>query len=467
MFWRERRWQMFLIELVFDTLGLSYLFGAQTILPYLQDEFAVSRAAAAWVSISFSLGTAATILPAAFLANALGRRPVLIAGLLLEGSALATMAFAPTFALVLALSVALGVGNAVRAASMMAMVQGQFPAAQRGRTIGLMLAGWGVGQLAAAPVAGFLADQYGWRSLYLANVPVWLFGVAGAVLVFRDIPGERRERPAIRRFNYAGMGWLALSITALLVALQRSFVSGSAPVAAALAGVALVAGWRYLASERSASYPLLDLLLFRSPAFVLGAGLALLFALAASATTFLFPFFLIQGLGWTGSTVGAVLIWFSITRPFVTPLSGRLADRFGSGRLLLAATVITAAGGSLALLLRDSPSFPLVAAVLFVSGLGQALFQAPNQKQLYDSVPAAKLSIAPGMLLLGGQGGRAIGAALAAALLSVAPSGANLAGAFALSIVVVTALFTALSGALFCYASGRRRSAALPAAERV
>lgn len=463
MLLRERRWRMFAIEWVFDTLVLTYLFGVNVVVPFAQEEFGASRAAAAWILIGHSLGTVAVILPAAFLGNTLGRKPVLLAGLCLEAGGLVAIFYAPDLPTIIGLQVLQGAGNAMRFSNMMAMVQGGFPAAERGRTLGLIAMAHGIGALIATPIAGLIADTIGWRWVFLVNVPVYLFAIGGVTLVYKDAQTAARARPRLRDFDYAGTIAMALGITTLVLGLQGLRTGTGALGGVLLLGVAIGAFVAFVATERRSPHPLIDLGLFRLPTFVAGSGLAFLFAIINATVVLLVPFYLIQGLGWSGASAGSVLVAVNIGRPVLAPMSGWLTDRIGSGVMVSVASGFTALGAGLCATLGASPPTAFVLFALTLVGVGFGLFQVPNNKQLFTSVPADKLSLAPGVTLLGGHGGRAVGTTAAAGLLAALTGGAGVVGAFSASMLAMTAVFVA-GALLLLLAVARPAARGAPAA---
>ena len=462
---QQRRWRMFAVEAVFDVLVLSYLFGMNLVVPFAQREFGVDRSYAAWVVIAFSLGTVVAILPAAFLGNTLGRKRILLVGLTMEVVGLVAVFFAPSLNLIIALQVWQGMGNALRFTSMMAIVQGAFPVEERGKSLGLIGAAHGLGALLATPVAGLIIDNIGWRYVFLLNVPVYLFAIIGVAAVYQDVGLRPDQTRVLRSFDYFGAVAVAVGMTALLLGLPELRQGGNSPLAAVGLAVALVALAAFVINERRSPNPLIDLSLFRVPMFRMGSGLVFFFAVFNAAVVLLFPFYLIDGLGWTAAYAGSVLITLNVGRPVLAPVSGRLADRFGSTPVLVAAIGVTVVGGVIAAALGSNPPVVAVVVALLLVGVGFGLFQTPTNRQIYVSVPQEKLSLAPGVTILGGHGGRAIGGTAGITLLTGIAVNTSIASAFAISMLTLTLLF-AVGAATLLVLAGGTSPAATPDAKR-
>lgn len=454
----QRRWKMFAVEWVFDVLVLTYLFGMNLVVPFAQQEFGVDRSYAAWVVIAFSLGTVVAILPAAFLGNTLGRKRILMIGLVMEVFGLVAIFFAPSLNVIIALQMWMGMGNALRFTSMMAIVQGAFPPEERGKSLGLIGAAHGLGALLATPVAGLIIDTIGWRYVFLLNVPVYLFAIVGVAAVYQDVSLPSVQARVLRSFDYLGAAAVAVGMAALLLGLPQLRAGGNPALAALGLTVSAVAFTAFVVNERRSSNPLIDLSLFRVPMFRTGSGLVFFFAVFNAAVVLLFPFYLIEGLGWTAAYAGSVLITLNVGRPLLAPLSGRMADRVGSTPVVLAAIGVTVAGGVLAAVLGSTPPVVAVVVALLLVGTGFGLFQTPTNRQIYVSVPPEKMSLAPGVTILGGHGGRAIGGTLSVTLLAGIAVNTSIANAFAISMLVLTLLFAV--GATTLLLTGRARAAA-------
>jgi len=440
---RERRWRMFWIEFFFDAFGTIQIFGAVTLVPFIRDDFGVSPSFAAWATIGYSIGTASGMLPMAYLGNTLGRKPVLLIGLATEATCLALLFVAPNMLAVAAIRTVEGVANAMTTSSMMAMVQGSFTPRERGKTLGLMNGGQGSGAVLATFIAGAIGENWDWRWLFLLIAPIYATTAVLVAWQFRDIAGGQTARPSIWRFDFAGMAVLAGGLTALVLALQEVRGGGRGlAIGGAIMALAIVAFWAFTRIERRARNPVIDPSLFRSRSLTFGALANALFSFTYGAALFLFPFYLIDGLGWAGGFAGATMMTLSIVRPIVAPISGTLTDRIGTTRLEAAAFGSAIAGSLLAMALGASPPVALVIVAMLLIGGGFGLAAAPNQKRIYVNVPQRLLSSAPGIALLGNHGGRTLGTAFAAMLFTLFSGEMSIPTAFTACMGLLAAVFS-------------------------
>ncbi|MCL4839121.1 MAG: MFS transporter, partial [Thermoanaerobaculia bacterium] len=175
--------------------------------------------------------------------------------------------------------------------------------------------------LASGPIAGgMLVELAGWRSIFLAG---GLLGLGLAALTQVAVPAERR--PSADRFDLAGAALYALGLGALVGGLAAAARSRSAlwAIAAGAAGFALFA-WRDLRSAR----PLVPLRLFRDPVFAFSNLAALLNYSATFAVSYLLSLYLQVARGMAPRHAGLVLLAQPLTMALLSPLAGRLSDRF-------------------------------------------------------------------------------------------------------------------------------------------
>jgi EmrB/QacA subfamily drug resistance transporter len=283
-----------------------------------------------WVIDAYALTLAGLLLAAGSLADRVGRRRVFTVGL-------ATFTFASFMAGVAASPLwlhlargAQGVGGAMMFGTSLALIAQEFQGRERGTALGI----WGAttaAALSAGPVVGgVLTDALSWRWIFLVNVPI---GVA-AIAISRRRLAESRA-PRARGLDLPGLVVLCASLFLLVFALIRGGTVGwgSATILAALAGAA-VGLVSFLVIELRASEPLLDLSLFRKPAFT-GATLVAFCLSGSILSMFLYITLFFQDvLGYSPLQAGLRQLPVTGVLLLVSPMSGRLSARIAP-RLLM------------------------------------------------------------------------------------------------------------------------------------
>jgi MFS family permease len=413
------RWRLMMTEWLFDVAGPLHIGGAAIILPFAQAEFGVSKGVIVWMMVGFSIATATFVLPAAYLGNSLGRRKLVILGSSLDMLSQLGIFVVPSIAWLIPIRMLGGIGNAFILANLPPMVVSAFPLRTRGRTLGIMGLGIGIGILVTAPLAGLMADTLGWRYLYLMTASMYGILFLAAIFIVQDPRELRTQDVSVTSFDYPGMVMVGAILFSLSLSMQRFGSISSLGLAIALLGVAMVVTVAFVRWELMYSRPLIDPRLFKNVTLSRAVLRATIVNTFRSSGRFLVPFFLIQGLGWRGAFAGSVMISENISQPFVSPLGGYLVDRVGTTSPILVAIGLMAAGGISMITLGNDPSVTHISLSLILMGTGWSLFMTPNRHDIYSSVPQDKLSLAQAVSGLTGHGTNAVGAAFGATLLGI------------------------------------------------
>jgi EmrB/QacA subfamily drug resistance transporter len=412
-------------------------------LPAIRDDLGASEDALQWIQNAYLLTLTATVVTAGRLGDIRGRRRVFIAGMAIfgAGSLLAGAAGSPE--VLIAARVAQGVGGAALLALSLALTADAFPPDMRARALGVWAAVSAIALAIGPLVGGVLIELASWRWIFFVNAPVIAAGVA--ILALRG--WESRDETASPQIDLAGVCVLAAGLTAVVFALVESDEWGldSARTLGLLAaGLAvLVAFWRL---ERRREAPLVDFSLFRNRPY-LGASAAA-FALVGSywAVMFFEPQYLQQGLGYSPTAAGALIL--PITTPMVcfSPFSGRMIARFGPRATMGTGMSIGLLGVVLMAAFQDSSSVGGLLPGFLCFGIALALVYAPMSTAAMAAMPASKAGIASGVLAMDRVFAGALVLAVSGAVYQAAlPGLAHAVGAALVPPIVLVAIGTALT----------------------
>jgi len=388
-------------------------------LPTIMTQFNASVDMIQWIVLAYLATITVTLLPFGRLADMYGRKQVYTLGFVIFtlGSALCG---ASGSTMQLALFRALqALGAAMLMANGMAITSAVFPARERGKALGINGTVVATGTTVGPTVGGLLTQWLGWRSIFYINIPVGIVGVTMAILVLRNsevtpsLAAGRRPK-----FDLAGALIAAAGLLALLLALtggEELGLPGSTTWLFYAAAAFILVG--FVLVERRVREPIIDLSLFRLKLFALGSSAGLLTFLAVSANAFLMPFYLQLILHYPPSQAGLLMTPTSLVIAVVAPLSGWLSDRLGA-RLLssLGLSVVCLALFSLSRL-NTASGYHDVLLRLVLLGLGQGMFQSPNNSSVIGAVPRERYGVAGGFLSMMRNLGMVMGTALASSLL--------------------------------------------------
>jgi EmrB/QacA subfamily drug resistance transporter len=384
-------------------------------LPTIARSFGVSLSGAIeWVIIAYLIGTAATLLTAGRVADMIGRKPVWLAGLVIFTGSSAVCGLAPSLGVLIAARLLQGMGGALLMGIGLGMVSSAFPASERGRALGLSALTVAIG-VSSGPILGGLITAYlSWRWIFYINLPIGLLGVLATLKLLKE-----RRRYTAGRFDPVGAVWLAAGMAGLTGGLSfGQEVGWTSPfiLVPLVGGVIALVCLPFI--ERRVANPILLLALFRSRVFSSSALSLLLCYLALFAIGFLLPFYLEELRGFPTQIAGLLLVPFPATLALLAPLSGSLADRFGS-RWFAAGGLALACGGLVLISqLNETSSIGDIIWRLAVTGAGQALFQSPNNSAMLGAAPPEYQGSASGFLATARTMGQSASVAVAGAIFS-------------------------------------------------
>ena len=365
-----------------------------------------------WVIIAYLVVVAGVLLSTGRLADMIGRKPIWTAGLIIFTIGSATCGAAVSLGMLIASRALQGLGGALIMAISPAMLTSAFPSNERGRALGMNAVIVALGVSVGPTLGGIITEHLSWRWIFYVNVP---FGIIGVIATLRILTERRRRGRG--RFDPLGALLLAIGLVALTLGLSFGQEWGwNSPLLIGTLVVSVLALTALVIVELRVSDPIIDFSLLRRRVF-LSANISLILSfLALFAVSFMLPFYLEELRGFSTEQAGLLLTPLPLTIAVLAPFSGALADRVGSRWLAAAGLSIACLGLVLISQLNAQSSVWDIIWRLIVTGVGQALFQSPNNSALMGAAPRNQQGSASGFLATGRVVGQSISVALAGAI---------------------------------------------------
>jgi EmrB/QacA subfamily drug resistance transporter len=420
-------------------------------LPAVAQSLHASPTQASWILLSYMLVTTVCILSFGRLADLWGRRRLFLSGLWLFVAACAACAFAPTAELMLASRICQAVGAAGVMANASALVSDAFGRRKMGLALGVLAMVAALAQVVGPLAGGFVVSWWGWRALFMLNVPIGLCVLAWSWKVLPKSAAAQAER-----FDLAGAALSLVGIGCVTYALSMAGARGwtSTPVwGFMLAGLCAIVLFSRV--QMRVASPLVDPSLFSDPGRRTAYAGILLLSMTQAAPLLLVALYLQACAGLEPSEAGLRIAPVAFGMLMAAPVAGILLRRFSAesicvGGMLLASCALA----MLAALLQPTIGAVQLSLCLWLLGLGIGSFVTPNNASILQSVLPRRRGIANGVRSTLQNTGIMVGTALT---LSVAmaglPSGAQRmilgnGGSPALSSVDVAAFGRGASSAL-------------------
>ena len=364
-----------------------------------------------WMLMGYLVVTAVLVVPFGRLGDMFGRVRMYNLGFIVFTVAAVALSFDP-FHLdagaiwLIAWRVVQGLGGGMLMASSSAILTDAFPANQRGMALGVNMVAAVAGSFLGLLIGGVLAEIH-WQAIFWVGVPL---GIIGTVWSMRSLQERGVRTPG--RMDWAGTATFGVGLTVLLVGIT----SGIQPygdhstgwtnplvLGAIAAGCALLAA--FVVIELQVAAPMVDVRLFRLPAFGMGNLAGLMSSVGRGGLQFMLIIWLqgiwlpLHGYSFESTPLWAAIYMLPMTAGFLLagPIAGSLADRFGARPFAVGGMVVMAVSFVALVMIPVNFDYWLFAVLVFLNGVGGGIFTAPNTAAIMSSVPAAQRGAASGV----------------------------------------------------------------------
>ena len=368
-----------------------------------------------WVSTGYMLALALVIPLTGWMSERFGAKRIYMVsvGLFGAGSALCGLAWSDVSLIFFRVLQGFG-GGMIMPVGMSLLAQTAGPT-RVGRVMAVRGAPMLLGPILGPVIGGLIVDSVSWRWIFYVNVPVVAVALAmGSRLLHADA-----GRADAGRLDWTGVLLLSPGLAGIVFGLSESETHGGfgdpivyGPIAAGAVLVALFVrhAWR-------APRPLLDVKLFRVPAFGAAAAATFLLGAALFGALILLPLYYQVARGEDALTAGLLMAPQGIGAALVMPIAGRLTDRMGGGVIALFGLIVMTIGTVPFAYVTGDTSYGLLAAMLFVRGLGLGATMMPAMAAAYATLENAAVPRATSALNAVQRMGGSVGTALLAVTL--------------------------------------------------
>ncbi len=369
-------------------------FSINVSLPVFRDSLNETLISVQWIIIIYHASRSGTGLVVGRLADTIGLRRVLLAGVVLYTVSVAIISLQGSLAPIVGMRVPQGIGVAILFTVGPAVVARAFGPERRGTALGFTLAAMGAGQMAGTLGGGWLTLNVGWEAIFWARIPIGVLTFILAVVGIREV---RRQGGSRLDWNTAVATFLFLSVLVLALSFARlDGWFGLRPVVLYAASLAI--GSILIWTHRRSLSPVFPTGLLSSSVFRIGVTSNLIVTTGTFVMWFLFPFFVPDVLGRSTIALGALLAIMAGATLAGSSAGGWLADHAGDRKVTLTGAMVSAAGlWIIGLMTGDSP-IGAVAFAAAVMGLGFGVHQAAVYSLTMRRIPPQFSGSASGAL---------------------------------------------------------------------
>jgi EmrB/QacA subfamily drug resistance transporter len=396
-------------------------------LPNIMKDLHASMDTIIWVIMIYMLAITILVPSIGRIADMIGRKKLFVSGFIVFTIGSVLCGFSETAWQLIMFRFVQSIGGALLLAISTPIVADAFPNGELGKALGINGMIISVGSV-IGPILGGAFISMGWRWIFYINLPIGVFGTIWAWMKLEEL----EKLPKKQKFDWLGNLTFTIGMLTLLLALTlggfKGWLNLSTLVLFALSVIFMTA---FISIESRIEQPMLDLSLFKNRILAFAFTSNLLNGIARGAITFLLVFYF-QGIkGIDPVEAGILLTPFALSMMIMAPISGRLADRYGS-RILSSLGLLISAFGIIGMMeIKATTSITELAIWMFISGLGSGMFFPPNTSAIMGAVSPQRRGIAGGVRTMMNNAGSVISMALSMAIISSSITPEALQGLFA------------------------------------
>ncbi|MFA6430849.1 MAG: DHA2 family efflux MFS transporter permease subunit [Candidatus Margulisiibacteriota bacterium] len=384
-------------------------------IPAIMADFGSNVADIQWVVTAYMLAFAVLMPLTAWLRDRVGHKILYSVSLLVfvVGSLLCGLAW--NIPSLIAARVIQALGGGAMNPTGMAMIAEVFEPKERGKAMGLFGMGIIVGPAFGPTLGGYLTMAFGWRSIFLINLPIGIFAIFMALrMLVNDKPHANSKRP----FDLWGFIFLTIFLLSFLLGISKGEQEGwTSNYVMTCAALSVFGFFGFLITESLVKDRIMDLSLFKYSVFSISMLVSAIRSVALFGSIFLLPLFLQQLKGLSAMQCGMIMLPGSLIIAFCMPIIGWVSDK-ASPRFLSFAGMLCLLYSMYAY--RDISIYMSNWDIIFptlIRGVGMSLLMAPIMTLALNSVPRSKAGMASSMMAIIQQVGGAVGIAILSTVL--------------------------------------------------
>ncbi|TQS75785.1 multidrug efflux MFS transporter [Ornithinibacillus gellani] len=352
-------------------------------IPPIMGDFQINPSSAQWLTTAFILTNGILIPITAFFIEKFSSKHLLITALSVFSLGTFLGGVAPNFSILLLARVIQAVGAGIMMPLMQTVMLTLFPPEKRGSAMGVVGLVTGFAPAIGPTLAGWLIVHYSWRSLFYTVLPVALIVLILAICFMKNVTEQKHVKMDFASVVFSTFGWGGL-LYGFSIAGTTGWLSTQVVCTVNIGAVSLSI---FIMRQLKLKQPMLEFRVFQSPVFAITTILSVLVFAIMVGTQTLLPIYAQDIAGFTALESGFMLLPGALIMGFMSPITGRIFDKFGGRWLsIIGFTFITAS-----LLLYSNlaleTSIIWIATIFFIMMVGISMMMMPLMTAGINDLP--------------------------------------------------------------------------------
>lgn len=402
-------------RLIIGTVSFASLLGALDMsivnisVPAIIKDWQIPIGLGSLVIISYLLTLTVLILIMGKLADRYGFRNLFLYGFGIFGFGSVLCGCAPDIYFLIGSRMVQAIGAAMLSAVSPAIITRYLPDSARGKSLGYLIACAAVGYALGPGIGGMLSQYFTWRWIFYINLPIVISGIIlGYYLIPRDPP------PTVKKpFDIIGALLFTLSLGGVLASFSFYQVPGtpdSLLLALFIGGVC--SGILFFVWDWKNTDPLFFTPLIRNRSFMLGLVVCFIITCLFSGVTYLMPLYLVNSRHLDHFLAGLIMTVPAIISMVAAPVSGSLADRYGSPVVSAVSIGLAALGFLIIFTFNPLTAVVVIIVAMIITRVSTAAFFGPNGRLIMGYCTPDTVGTGSGMMMTVRHAGLVCGIAL-------------------------------------------------------
>lgn len=360
-------------------------------LPYIGSDLGMDVVELSWVGTIYLLSSAVFLVPFGKIGDIYGRKKVFVFGMTVFTISTLLAIIADSSLIFLLARSFQGIGSALMFGTGVAILTSLYEPGERGKALGINVSVVYLGLSAGPFLGGMLTEYWGWKSLFIVNIPLCIFTL---ILIKTMLKGEWAESED-EKFDWKGSLLFAVALVCLVYG--STIITKDNGWLFASFGIVLMVV--FVVTQFKIPFPVLNIKMFiRNTTFVYSCIAALINYAATNTITFFLSIYLQTARGLTPKEAGIILVTQPILMTLTSPLSGKISDIIEPRIIATSGMLLTTSGVFLLTFLELDTSIVYIVVVQIIIGLGFGLFSSPNMNTIMSSVARRNFGIASAMV---------------------------------------------------------------------